>query len=55
MLTMRKALRLVLAAIRDVTDGASLQQRADDGDPKGAGPAGHHHLTILEVHGILLG
>jgi hypothetical protein len=38
-----------------VTDGAALEQRADDRNPKGTGPAGYHHLTILEVHGILLG
>ncbi len=37
--------------IGDVADGAGLDQRIGDRGPERAGPAGHDHMAIGEVHG----
>src|SRR3954453_16526884 len=47
---MRKAPGLLGTAIGDVTDRTRVQQCADDSRAECTGPAGYHHLTILEVH-----
>ena len=40
--------------IGHVADGAGLDQRAGDRGPERAGPAGHDHMAIGEVHRCLL-